>query len=427
MQASQTSLSSGNPFALSALPIKQQQCCGRKVAAAVHHGQHHPQVAPRQQPYPLTEALDEAHASTSKASMGPSTARMSRSISRGRHTSARYHAMQTAVRSSGEQVVAPSVLGLKAAYQGVPGAYSEVAAHKGCPGYGTLPCDQFEVAFQALSQWMADRAVLPIENSLGGSIHAVYDLLLRYRLHIVGETSLAINHCLAALPGTKMENIKRVMSHPQALAQCDSYLRSLDVVKEAVDDTAGAAQIVSRQQLADVGAICSRRAAELYGLSVMAEGVQDVKDNITRFIVLSRDPLVTSEADHRIFKTSVVFSLGEGPGQLFKALSVFALRDIDMTKIESRPLRTNPLVVLKEKGDASMGPHSNGQRFNYLFYVDFVGTLSDVRCQYALRHLQEIAPFLRVLGTYPMDMELGFTSSDEMTDGSKASPAAAVS
>ncbi|KAF5842136.1 Prephenate dehydratase-domain-containing protein [Dunaliella salina] len=204
----------GTPF-LSAPPIKQQQLCGRKVAAAVLQGQHHLQVAPQHQPNPVTDAIDAAHTSTSKASMGPSSARMSSNISRRRHTAARYHAMQATASAGSEQVLAPSMLGLKAAYQGVPGAYSEVAAHKGCPGYDTLPCDQFEVAFQALSQWMAERAVLPIENSLGGSIHAVYDLLLRYRLHIVGETSLAINHCLAALPGTNVEHIKRVMSHPQ--------------------------------------------------------------------------------------------------------------------------------------------------------------------------------------------------------------------
>jgi len=114
----------------------------------------------------------------------------------------------------------------------VPGAYSESAALRACPGWDPLPCEQFEVAFQALSQWMAERAVLPIENSLGGPIHAVYDLLLRYRLHIIGETSVNVNHCLLALPGTKIEHISRVMSHPQALSQCDGYLKRLNVVKE---------------------------------------------------------------------------------------------------------------------------------------------------------------------------------------------------
>ena len=108
---------------------------------------------------------------------------------------------------------------LVVAYQGVPGAYSEGAALKACPGWEPLPCEQFETAFQALSQWMAERAVLPIENSLGGSIHAVYDLLLRYRLHIVGEVTVEVNHCLMALPGTQIDDLEVCMSHPQALAQ----------------------------------------------------------------------------------------------------------------------------------------------------------------------------------------------------------------
>ncbi|GFR42218.1 hypothetical protein Agub_g3111, partial [Astrephomene gubernaculifera] len=314
-----------------------------------------------------------------------------------------------AANKSIEELSNPSYSAAKAAYQGVPGAYSEVAARKSCPDYEPLPCDQFEVAFQALSQWMSERAVLPIENSLGGSIHAVYDLLIRYRLHIVGETSLAINHCLVALPGSSKEGLTRVMSHPQALAQCDGYLRRMAVVKEAVDDTAGAAQIVARQGLQGVGAICSRRAAELYGLDVLEEGIQDVKDNVTRFIVLSRDPLVTSESDTRKFKTSIVFSLQPGPGQLFKALSVFALRDIDLAKVESRPMRTNPIVQIPSQD----GSNGSRQNFNYLFYVDFVGSLMEVRCQNALRHLQETAPFLRVLGSYPMDTELGSISNDD--------------
>lgn len=331
-----------------------------------------------------------------------------------------------AANKSLDELSTPTMAAGKVAYQGVPGAYSEVAACKACPGFDPLPCDQFEVAFQALSQWMSERAVLPVENSLGGSIHAVYDLLLRYRLHIVGETSLQINHCLVALPGSRKTDIRRVMSHPQALAQCDGYLRRLGVVKEAVDDTAGAAQIVARQQLEGVAAICSRRAAELYGLDVLEEGIQDVKDNITRFIVLSRDPLVISDADTRTFKTSIVFSLEPGAGQLFKALSVFALRDIDLSKIESRPMRTNPVVQIKDFA----GKDSLRQNFNYLFYVDFVGSLMDVRCQNALRHLQEISPFLRVLGTYPMDMELGSISNDQMLaqmEGANGTAAAASS
>jgi arogenate/prephenate dehydratase len=287
-------------------------------------------------------------------------------------------------------------------YQGCPGAYSEAAAMKACPGLDLLPCDQFEVAFQALSQYVCCRAVLPIENSLGGSIHAVYDLLLRYRIHIVGETSIAVNHCLLALPGVEKSEIKRVLSHPQALAQTDGYTRKMPgVVREAVDDTAGAAQMIAENGWRDAAAVASRRAGELYGMNILDEGIQDMKDNVTRFIVLSREPLVTTAEDSGTFKTSIVFSLREGPGILFKALSVFALRDIDMTKIESRPMRDNPLFTSL---DSAKGESRRG--FNYLFYVDFLGSLADPTCQNALRHLEEIAPFLRILGSYPRDTSL---------------------
>lgn len=294
----------------------------------------------------------------------------------------------------------------RVAYQGFPGAYSESAALKACPDWEPLPCQEFEVAFQALSQWAAERAVLPIENSLGGSIHAVYDLLLRYRLHIVGEVSVKVNHCLLALPGVSKEDIRRVMSHPQALAQTDGYLRTMPgIAKQAVDDTAGAAKDIAENNWTDAAAVASRRAGELYGMNVLDEGIQDDKDNITRFIVLSREPLVTSEdtirSPPRQYKTSIVFSLQEGPGVLFKALSVFALRDIDLTKIESRPLRSKPLVL----GDGN-GSKEGYRMFNYLFYIDFVGALADEKAQNALRHLQEIAPFVRVLGSYPRDEEL---------------------
>eukprot|EP00890_Picochlorum_soloecismus_P001792 jgi/Picsp_1/2613/NSC_00843-R1_arogenate prephenate dehydratase len=279
------------------------------------------------------------------------------------------------------------------AYQGVPGAYSEMAANAACPGYRTMPCEQFETAFEALTQWMAERAVLPVENSLGGSIHAVFDLLQRYRLHIVGETLLEVKHCLLALPGVEKKDIKKVLSHPQALAQTEGYVRKMRGVKrEAVDDTAGAAKYIAENDIRDAAAVASKKAAELYGLEILDEGIQDMQDNLTRFVVLSRDPVLAGNGIPEDYKTSILFSLEEGPGVLFKALSVFALRDIDLTKIESRPLRTNPLVLEEE---------DLPKRFNYLFYVDFIGNLNEVKCQNALRHLQEFAPFVRVLGSYP--------------------------
>ncbi|KAK9665974.1 hypothetical protein RND81_14G150400 [Saponaria officinalis] len=159
---------------------------------------------------------------------------------------------------------------LRVAYQGVPGAYSEAAAEKAYPNSEAIPCDQFEVAFQAVELWIADRAVLPVENSLGGSIHRNYDLLLRHRLHIVGEVQLPVHHCLLVLPGNRKEFLTRVISHAQALAQCENTLTKmgLSVTREAVDDTAGAAQYVAVNGLRDTAAIASARAAQLYGLQV---------------------------------------------------------------------------------------------------------------------------------------------------------------
>ncbi|MCL7043483.1 hypothetical protein MKW94_027875, partial [Papaver nudicaule] len=278
---------------------------------------------------------------------------------------------------------------------GVPGAYSEAAALKAYPGCEAVPCDQFEAAFKAVELWLVDKAILPIENSLGGSIHRNYDLLLRHRLHIVGEVQLAVNHCLLALPGIRKEDLKRVISHPQALAQCEITLSKLGVVRESVDDTAGAAQHVASHYLRDTGAVASARAAEIYGLNILAEGIQDDCDNITRFLILAREPILART--DRPFKTSIVFTLEEGPGVLFKALAVFALRDINLTKIESRPQKKRPFRVVDDSNNGT------AKYFDYLFYIDFEASMAERRSQTALAHLQEFATFLRVLGSYPMD------------------------
>ncbi|KAL6197638.1 hypothetical protein ACLB2K_033244 [Fragaria x ananassa] len=284
---------------------------------------------------------------------------------------------------------------VRVAYQGLPGAYSEAAALKAYPKCETVPCDQFEAAFKAVELWLVDKAVLPIENSVAGSIHRNYDLLLRHRLHIVGEVQLLVNHCLLGLPGVEKEELKCVLSHPQALAQCEMTLSSLGIVRVNTDDTALAAQMVASTGVRDTGAVASSRAAEIYGLQILSDKIQDDDDNITRFLILAREPIIPGT--ERQYKTSVVFTLEEGPGVLFKALAVFALRGINLTKIESRPQKQRPLRVVDDSNQGS------AKYFDYLFYIDFEASMADPRAQYALGHLQEFARFLRVLGCYPMD------------------------
>ncbi|CAK9156535.1 unnamed protein product [Ilex paraguariensis] len=287
---------------------------------------------------------------------------------------------------------------LRVAYQGVPGAYSEAAAGKAYPNCEAIPCDQFEVAFQSVELWIADRAVLPVENSLGGSIHRNYDLLLRHRLHIVGEVQLPVHHCLLALPGVRKEYLNRVISHPQALSQCEHTLTKLglNVTREAVDDTAGAAEFIAANNIRGTAAIASARAAELYGLDILADGVQDDSGNVTRFVMLAREPIIPRT--DRPFKTSIVFAHDKGTSVLFKVLSAFAFRNISLTKIESRPHRNRPIRLVD---DENVG---TAKHFEYLFYVDFEASMAEVRAQNALAEVQEFTSFLRVLGSYPMDM-----------------------
>lgn len=288
---------------------------------------------------------------------------------------------------------------LRVAYQGVPGAYSEAAATKAYPSCEPIPCDQFEVAFQAVELWISDRAVLPVENSLGGSIHRNYDLLLRHSLHIVGEVQFPVHHCLLALPGVKPENLRRVISHPQALAQCENTLTlmGLNVAREAFDDTAGAAEFVAANDLRDTASIASARAAEIYGMNILADGIQDDVGNVTRFVMLAREPVIPRT--DRPFKTSIVFAHEEGTGVLFKVLSAFAFRNINLTKIESRPQRSKPVRVVD---DVNGGTAKHF--FEYIFYVDFEASMANPRAQNALAEVQEFTTFLRVLGSYPMDI-----------------------
>ncbi|RZR88909.1 hypothetical protein BHM03_00016591, partial [Ensete ventricosum] len=246
---------------------------------------------------------------------------------------------------------------IRVAYQGCSGAFSEAAARKVYPDCQPVPCELFEVAFKAVQLWLADKAVLPIENSSFGSYHRTHDLLLSHSLHIVGEVQLAVDHCLMALPGvTKRE------------------------LKQSFEDTAGAAQLIASKGLGDVGAIASAQAAEIYGLHILEDKIQDISFNITRFLILAREPIIP-----RIgcpFKTSIVFTLEDGSGGLFKALAVFALRNINLTKIESRPQRKCPLRVVDDTD------HGTAKYFDYLFYIDFEASMAELRAQNALSNLQ---------------------------------------
>lgn len=321
---------------------------------------------------------------------------------------------------------------LRVAYQGEPGAYSESAAVQYFGENVTLvPCESFEKVFEAVERERADRAALPIENSLAGTIHKNYDLLLQHTLHIVGETDFRVRHLLLAADGVKLEDVRTVVSHPMALAQCDEFLARRGVTREAAADTAGSARALRDGEHRDRAAIAGARAAKIYALNVLAEHIEDERENYTRFLMLAREPLSPPPPPpgglSAPAKTSIAFSLQNNAGVLFKALSVFALRDIDLAKIESRHLRMLRHVVQRDAGAhnnsnaggekaperdvaASTGATAgrrgafemplDAPRWEYLFYLDINATLADAKTQNALSHLAEIATFIRVLGSY---------------------------
>ncbi|XP_047324413.1 arogenate dehydratase/prephenate dehydratase 1, chloroplastic-like [Impatiens glandulifera] len=283
---------------------------------------------------------------------------------------------------------------VRVSYKGSPGVFDEDAALKAYPQCETIPCDEFEDIFKAVELGQVDKAVLPVENTSVGSIHGNYDLLLCHRLYIVGEIQLPINLCLLALPGVSLGQLRCVLSHPQALSTSDIMLRKLGVIEEEVQHTAAAAELVASKGLRDAAAIASVRAAEIYGLEVLANGIQNDSNNITRYLLLARDPIIPRI--NSLYKTSIVFSLKEGPAMLFKALGVFALRGINLTKIEIRPQRKKPLEVVDYYHRGS------SKYFNYLFYIDFEASMLEHCAQNALGQLQEIVSFFRVLGCYPL-------------------------
>ena len=267
---------------------------------------------------------------------------------------------------------------MRVAIQGEAGSFSHDAAERLVPGCAIVACPRSAEVFDKLESGAVPAAVIPIENSLAGSVTEHFDLLLARDVHVERELRLRIVHHLIAAPGVKLPDVRRVLSHPVALDQCRDFFRARpQAVAEAFYDTAGSVRHVVRERLADAAAIASKRAAEVYGGQILRAGLEDDKRNFTRFFLLKKGK---ARAVPGADKTSIAFCLRDLPGALFKALSVFALREISLSKIESRPMRGKP--------------------WEYMFYVDLLRG-DDAVARLALRHLAELAQPVKVLGIYP--------------------------
>jgi len=267
---------------------------------------------------------------------------------------------------------------LKVAFQGEIGAYSEEAVHSFFNNsIQSVPYMTLSEVFSAVERCVVNCAVVPIENSLEGSVNQTYDLFLDSSLMVKGELNLRIRHCLIALPSTSLSDIETIYSHPQALGQCRRFLEELKCEAISTYDTAGSVRMLNEKKIRNAGAIASERAAGIYKLKVLKRDIQDNLYNYTRFFLISHSDAEPSGDD----KTSIVFSLKHVPGALYKALEEFATRDLNLTKIESRPTRQKP--------------------WEYNFYLDFEGHRKDDKCKKALEELEKQAAFLKVLGSYP--------------------------
>ncbi len=267
----------------------------------------------------------------------------------------------------------------KVAFQGVEGAYSELAASKLVPGrYQHLACREFSDVFRAVVRGKASLGVIPIENSLTGSIHQNFDLLKKNKVWIVGETKLQIRHVLIAKRRTKMRDLRKIYSHPQALWQCERFLSSLPGIELTPHfDTAGAAKSIRDEEYLGIAAVASREAARRYGLKVLCSDIEDHKENYTRFLLISR-----KRGTYRgsACKTSIEFALKSVPGALHYCLGAFAAQGIQLVKLESRPIAGRP--------------------WEYMFYLDFKGHANEGRSAQALTALKMSAKRIKVLGSY---------------------------
>jgi chorismate mutase/prephenate dehydratase len=267
---------------------------------------------------------------------------------------------------------------VKVAFQGERGAFSEDAATK---LFGRdidfLPCVRLKEVFELVSHDEVEFGVVPVENSQAGSINETYDLLLAYPLNIFAEAILKVSHCLMALPGEKLVDITTIYSHPQALAQCDEFLSKLKVEIMPSYDTAGSAKMIKEKKLSNCAAIASKRAADIYGLEILAPEIETNVNNYTKFVAISKQKAKPAQRN----KTSLVFAAENKPGSLYRILGIFATRNINLTKLESRPSRAKP--------------------WEYVFYADFEGHVDGKVYKEAVTELQRETTFIKILGSYP--------------------------
>jgi chorismate mutase/prephenate dehydratase len=268
--------------------------------------------------------------------------------------------------------------GREVAFQGEVGAYSEEAALQFFgPSIITKPYESLDEVFKVVEQDEVEFGIVPVENSLEGSISLVYDLLLDSSLKVCGETELRVSHCLIGSPEARLDLIKRVYSHPQALGQCKTFLKHLGCELIPTYDTAGSVKMIKEKAITDGAAIASARAAEIYKMKIIASEIEDNPNNFTRFFILAKEDSPPSGND----KTSIVFSVKHRPRALSEFLKEFAVRNINLTKIESRPTRQKP--------------------WEYNFYLDFEGHREDKAPREVLENLDRTSLFLKVLGSYP--------------------------
>jgi chorismate mutase/prephenate dehydratase len=269
------------------------------------------------------------------------------------------------------------VFTLKIAFQGELGAYSEMAVYDFFgQSVEVKPCKSFDEVFENVKADTVDYGVVPIENSIEGSVNRTYDLFLEYDLKVCGEIIIRISHCLIAHKGATIEEIDTVYSHPQALAQCRKFLEQHKLRAISTFDTAGSVKMIKEKNMMDSAAIASERAAKIYDMSILAREIEDIKNNSTRFFVLDKKDSPYSGED----KTSIIFATKSIPGALYKILGEFADRKINLTKIESRPTKQTP--------------------WEYHFYLDFEGHRTEQKCQEALESIKDKTIFIKILGSY---------------------------